>query len=166
MAVDIPQSIKDAIRKAESGGQPYIKATTSSASGLYQFLKATWIGLGGKWGGDPSKAFGGLKPTVAEQNAMFDKFIQQNAEYLTGKGVAINSGTLYAAHFLGNSGAVKVYKAPDTGAIKDYVSKAQMDANPNVFKNIKTVADFKAWALRKGGGIANAIPSTFQSSSR
>ena len=65
--------------KIESAGRPYVKAATSSGSGLYQFLKATWIGEGGAWGGNPAQAFGGLKPSEEEQTARAKTFTVKNA---------------------------------------------------------------------------------------
>ena len=53
----IPDDYWPMLSKIESGDRPYIKARTSSASGLYQFIKATWLGEGGVWGNDSSRAF-------------------------------------------------------------------------------------------------------------
>lgn len=47
---DIPDSYWPMLSKIESGDRPYIKASTSSASGLFQFIRATWIGEGGRGG--------------------------------------------------------------------------------------------------------------------
>ena len=85
----------------ESSDKPYAQAPTSSASGLYQFIKSTWIGEGGKWGPTLRPAFGGLKPTPEEQLARARTFTTKNAAYLRSRGVPINRATLYAAHFLG-----------------------------------------------------------------
>src|SRR5690606_1025510 len=64
---EIPDTYWPMLSKIESNDRPYVKARTSSASGLYQFIKSTRIGEGGKWGADPSLAFGGLKPSPEEQ---------------------------------------------------------------------------------------------------
>mgnify|MGYP003532680322 FL=1 len=61
----IPDDYCPMLTKIESGDQPYIKAITSSASGLYQFIRSTWEGEGGKWGPNMTKAFGGLMPSQA-----------------------------------------------------------------------------------------------------
>src|SRR5690606_11867312 len=95
------------LSKIESGDRPYVKAGTSSASGLYQFIRATWIGEGGKWGPDMSKAFGGLKPSIEEQLARAKTFTAKNAAHLKAKGIPVNKASPYAAHFCGAGMAVK-----------------------------------------------------------
>ncbi|RYY14016.1 MAG: hypothetical protein EON55_09210 [Alphaproteobacteria bacterium] len=66
-APTIPEDYWPMLAKIESGNNPLAKAPTSTGSGLYQFLRATWRGEGGTWGTDMSKPFGGLKPTADEQ---------------------------------------------------------------------------------------------------
>jgi len=95
----IPDDYWPMLAKIESGNRPYIKAGSSSASGLYQFIRSTWIGEGGKWGGDVQQAFGGLKPSEAEQLQRAKTFTEKNASILRAKGIPINRASLYAAHF-------------------------------------------------------------------
>ena len=78
-----------------------LQAPSSSASGLYQFIRSTWIGEGGTWGPTLRPAFGGLKPSPEEQLARARTFTAKNAAYLRSRDVPINRATLYAAHFLG-----------------------------------------------------------------
>lgn len=138
------------VRAAESDGRPYVKAKRSSASGIWQFTKDTWTRLGGIWGSDPSKAFGGLKPTIAEQNARMAQLTAQNRAALQRAGIAVTNATLYAAHFLGSSGAVTVLNAPDATPLAARVSAKVLAANP--FLRDMTVAGFKAWLRRQVGG--------------
>ena len=51
----IPAGYFDMLARIESGNRPYIKAQTSSASGLFQFTRSTWRGEGGEWGGEVGK---------------------------------------------------------------------------------------------------------------
>src|SRR3546814_12798653 len=99
------------LSKIESADRPYVKAGSSSASGLYQFIKSTWIGEGGRWGADMSKAFGGLQPSTDEQLARAKTFTAKNAAYLRKKGIPINPASLYAAHFLDVVNAANVIGA-------------------------------------------------------
>ena len=98
---DIPDDYWPMLSKIESADRPYVKAGSSSASGLYQFIRSTWIGEGGQWGTDMSQAFGGLRPSVEEQLARAKSFTGRNAAYLKSKGIPINRASLYAAHFFG-----------------------------------------------------------------
>jgi hypothetical protein len=137
------------LRAAESSGKLYVKAPTSSGSGLYQFLKATWIKLGGEWGPDPSKAFGGLRPSRTVQDEMFRRLTDQNARALVAAGISVTNPTLYAAHFLGATTAVKVLRAQDHERVANLVGARVVAANK--FLAPMTVRDFRAWLVRKMG---------------
>lgn len=133
----------------ESSGRPYVKASTSSASGLYQFTQATWERLGGAWGNDPTKAFGGLTPSVQEQQMRAQMLTEQNANFLNQFGIAISNATLYAAHFLGPQTAVQALAAPASVAISSVVGTGAVKANP--FLKGMTVAGFMDWLQGKAG---------------
>jgi hypothetical protein len=149
----IPDDYWPMLSKIESGDRPYVKAGSSSASGLYQFIKSTWIGEGGRWGGDMSQAFGGLKPSVEEQLQRARTFTEKNAEYLRRVGVPINKASLYAAHFFGAGTAAKVIKA-DVDSRADHIAgKAATDANPSILRG-KTVGQFLTWLHKKTGDWA------------
>jgi hypothetical protein len=149
----LPESYWPMLSKIESSDQPYVQANTSSASGLYQFIRSTWIGEGGAWGPTLRPAFGGLKPTPAEQLARAKTFTGKNAAYLRGRGVPINRATLYAAHFLGAVTAGSILAA-DKAARADLIAgKGATDANPTILKD-KTVVDFIEWLRKKTGEVA------------
>lgn len=150
---DIPDDYWPMLSKIESADRPYVKAATSSGSGLYQFLKATWIGEGGKWGGDATQAFGGLKPSYAEQLARAKTFTEKNAAYLKSKGIPINKASLYAAHFFGAGMAVKVIGADVKDRADLIAGKAATDANPSILRG-KTVGEFLTWLNKKTGAWA------------
>lgn len=150
---DIPDDYWPMLSKIESGDRPYIKANTSSASGLYQFVRATWIGEGGKWGEDMYQAFGGLRPAVEEQLARAKTYTEKNAAALRAKGIPINKASLYAAHFFGAGTAAKVIGA-DVDARADLIAgEAATKANPSILKN-KTVGQFLTWLHGKTGAWA------------
>lgn len=132
----------------ESGGNPLAKNPRSSASGTYQFTKATWQSVGGAWGSDPTKAFGGLTPSPAEQKMRFDKLTSRNGNGLAAAGLAATNAALYAAHFLGLAGAIKVLTAPASASLAQLVGSTVMKANPQL--QGFTVADFKSWIGARG----------------
>jgi hypothetical protein len=152
-AIGIPASYWPMLSRIESADRPYVKATTSSASGLYQFIRSTWLAEAGTWGGDMSQAFGGLKPSVDEQTDRAKSFTRKNAAYLQGKGIPINKASLYAAHFFGPVTAAAVIGA-DLGARADQIAgPAATRANPSILRN-KTVAQFLQWLKDKTGDMA------------
>lgn len=145
----IPEDYYPLLARIESGTRPYIKARTSSASGLYQFIRGTWIAEGGQWGPDMSLAFGGLRPSEEEQHRRARTFTQKNADFLQAAGIRINKATLYAAHFLGPNGARKILLANPNASIDTVTDLAQRRANPSILKG--RVADFFDWLERKTG---------------
>lgn len=152
-AVEIPDDYWPMLSKIESADRPYTKAGSSSASGLYQFIRSTWIGEGGAWGSDMSQAFGGLKPSSAEQLARAKTFTAKNAAILRAKGIPINKASLYAAHFFGPGMAAKVIGA-DVDARADLIAgEAAAKANPSILRG-KTVGQFLTWLHGKTGDWA------------
>ncbi len=149
-ASGIPDDYWPMLSRIESADRPYVKAATSSASGLYQFIKSTWISEGGKWGADPALAFGGLKPSPEEQLARAKTFTAKNAAVLKAKGIPINKASLYAAHFFGAGMAAKVIGA-DVNARADLIAGPEATkANPSILKG-KTVGQFLTWLHKKTG---------------
>lgn len=150
---EIPDSYWPLLAKIESGNRPYIKAGSSSASGLYQFIKSTWLGEGGQWGSNPKEAFGGLRPSVEEQLQRAKTFTEKNAKVLRANGIPINEASLYAAHFFGAGTAAKVIKA-DVNARADLLAgAAATNANPSILRG-KTVGQFLTWLKGKTGAWA------------
>lgn len=150
---DIPDDYWPMLAHIESANRPYVKAGTSSASGLYQFIKSTWLGEGGQWGSDMSKAFGGLKPSEAEQMQRAMTFTRKNADFLRKQGIPINKASLYAAHFFGAGTAAKVIQADVKERADVLAGKAATDANPSILKG-KTVGQFLSWLHKKTGAWA------------
>jgi hypothetical protein len=149
-AGEIPESYWPMLSKIESADRPYIKAGSSSASGLYQFIKSTWIGEGGRWGADMSKAFGGLQPSTDEQLARAKTFTAKNAAYLRKQGIPINKASLYAAHFLGVITAARVIGSDVSVRADLLAGVAATNANPSILRN-KTVGQFLDWLHKKTG---------------
>lgn len=152
-STDIPDDYWPMLARIESNNRPYVKAATSSASGLYQFIKSTWIGEGGSWGPDMSKAFGGLKPSVEEQLMRAKSFTEKNAKFLRSQGIPINKASLYAAHFFGPGTAAKVIKAGVNERADILAGKVATNANPSILRN-KTVGHFLTWLHAKTGDWA------------
>ena len=155
-ASEIPDDYWPMLSRIESADRPYIQAPTSTASGLYQFILTSWLGEGGAWGKDAKgeyirrPAFGGLKPSPAEQLARAKTFTAKNAAVLKSKGVPINRASLYAAHFFGAGMAAKVIAA-DVNARADLLAGPEATkANPAILKN-KTVKQFLTWLHKKTG---------------
>lgn len=152
-ASDIPDDYWPMLSKIESGDRPYVKAPTSSASGLYQFIRGTWLGEGGQWGANNGAAFGGLMPSVEEQTARAKTFTAKNAAYLRSKGIPINKASLYAAHFFGPVTAAQVIGANVNARADKIAGPAATAANRSILEG-RTVGQFLTWLHKKTGDWA------------
>lgn len=126
--------LKTAMR--ESSLNEKAQASTSSAAGLFQFIEQTWLGavktygarhgLGaeasaikrdesGKFAVSDSqtrKAILDLRFDARASAALAGELTNENESYLKSKlSRAVSAGELYAAHFLGPAGAVKMIAA-------------------------------------------------------
>ena len=149
----IPDDYWHLLAMIESGDRPMAKAGTSTGSGLYQFLRATWIGEGGKWGMNLALPFGGLSPSRDEQTARVKTFTAKNAAYLVRAGMPINKASLYAAHFFGPQTAARVIGAKTTERADTIAGLAATRANPSILRG-KTVGQFMMWLHAKTGDWA------------
>jgi hypothetical protein len=143
----IPDNYFDAIRSSESGGNDAAKNPRSSATGRYQFTKGTWDAL------MTSHPELGLTPNgrsdPVQQERAIRVFTQQNASQLQQAGLPVNGGDLYAAHFLGATGAKNVLTQPNDTPVSTYVDPKVISANP--FLRNMSVGQFKNWTASKGG---------------
>lgn len=138
----------------ESGGRATAKNPNSSASGVGQFLDSTWVQTIRQHRPDLAEGRSAaqiiaLKGDATLGREMTKAFTQDNAEYLTNRGVATTPGNLYLAHFLGSGGAVNVLKADPGASIESVVGQDVVRANP--FLRGMTVAQTVAWSDKKMG---------------
>lgn len=144
----------------ESAFNPNAKAPTSSATGLFQFIEQSWLGVVDKHGqkhgldwaqtaisrdrtgrftvadGQTRKAILDLRKNPEIAALMAGEFASDNRDYLENSlGREAAPVDLYLAHFLGASGARKFLSAhdrnPDAAAAPQFGQAAK--ANRNVF---------------------------------
>jgi len=155
--VDFDYLLQTAMR--ESSLNPKAKASTSSATGLFQFIEGTWLEVikeeGGKLGygtiadkidrtangysvSDPKVKAGilALRENPEMSSDLAAAFTRRNGEYLQDKfGRMPSPGELYIAHFMGARGAEKFFNLglsqPDALAAKHFPSQAK--ANASIF---------------------------------
>lgn len=116
----------------ESGLNPNAKASTSSASGLFQFTKATWneqISKNArKYNLDPN-----VSPTdVTASTLMATEYVKSNERILKSVKSDISLTDVYLAHFLGPTGAKKFLKA-DPSEIAANILPDAAKANKAIF---------------------------------
>ena len=146
----------DTLAQVESSNNPYAKAKTSTASGLYQFTEGTWKEMVNEMGLDYSldDRFNSEK-----SKQVVEHFTNKNKRYLKNKlGRDVNESELYLAHFAGMGGARNILKELDDNPnkdISDIVSENALNANKNIFLNkdgsSKKVYEIYNWSAKKFG---------------
>lgn len=145
-APSIPDDYWPMLAKIESGKRPMAKAKTSSASGLYQFIRATWIGEGCHCRPDMTKPFGGLTPDAVEQLARA-RASSPRTRLRSRAGIEINRASLYAAHFPGVGTAARLISA-------DIKASAEKIAGPAATAATRSILDGK-----DGGRVSDLAAS-------
>lgn len=148
-------ALVDSIIGAESGGNADARNPNSSASGLGQFLDATWVSMLAKHRPDIQGSRDellALKNDPTLSRAMTEAYAADNGKILTGAGFEASPGNTYLAHFAGPQGAVKVLSADPNAPVSAILGEAAVKANP--FLQGMTAADLQAWAARKMGGAS------------
>lgn len=149
--------VTDKIIGVESGGDPNAKNPKSSASGVGQFLDSTWVATVRQHrpdiaAGKSAAQIIALKGDASLGREMTKAYQQDNADYLTNRGLQTTPGNIYLAHFLGPGGAVNVLKADPNAPVVNIVGQDVVNANP--FLRGMSVADTIAWSDKKMGSAA------------
>lgn len=134
----------------ESSGNPNIRASTSSAVGLGQFLNATWLTTVKKhapavMAGKTQSQVLALRTDPSFSIEMLARFTEDNQKIV---GMDCAPGDLYLAHFLGAGDARDLFRAQQSAPVSRYVSASAIRANRSVLGG-KTVAQVRAWAAKR-----------------
>jgi hypothetical protein len=131
--VGVDPGLMATMASIESGFRGRVKAATSSATGLYQFISGTWKTMLAKYG---SKY--GLSPDTPSSdpraNALMGaEYIRENSAILKAKtGRTPTDTDIYLAHFLGPGGAAKLLSA-DPSANAATLMPSAAGANKSIF---------------------------------
>ena len=157
---------------AESGGVASAKNPLSSATGLHQFTKGTWMNMVEKY--RPDLLEGRTRNDVLAlrtdpdlSTEMAGNLARENAAYLEDRGLPVNEGSLYLSHFLGSGAAADVLRAAPDTPISNLVGEDAIKANQSVLGGDRTAADVAQWASNRmyasapaqGAAQASGAPS-------
>ncbi|MFT8896261.1 MAG: hypothetical protein ABF968_04780 [Acetobacter sp.] len=157
----ITQSFLDHMKQAESGGDLYAKATSSSATGPFQFTNPTWTGMMHNHPELGLTADGRTDP--AQSEAAAKQLASDNLASLLANGVSNpTQGGLYLAHFAGPSAAARALTADPSTPASAVLSPQQIAANP--FTRNMTTGDLSNWASQKMGQTVAPVAQPQQGS--
>lgn len=137
---------------AESGGKWQVQAPTSSAYGLYQITRGTFIRVARTLRGNEratDETLWAQRTHPAMQEAVFNAITRSNRAALARAGIPETNGNLYVLHFAGEAGGTKILRAAGDTPIEQLMSARAIEANP--WLKGKTADDIVAWAHRKMG---------------
>lgn len=173
------KALVDRITMAESQGNPDARNKFSSATGLGQFINATWMELIRKHrpdlvGAKNDKEILDLRKDPELSREMTARYVEQNSSILLKKGLPVTPGSLYLAHFAGPGGAAAILSAPEEvdaatviASVDGQPAKAREKiVNGNPFLKGFTVRDLKNWAHLKMQGISLELSPPAQENSR
>ncbi len=176
--------------KVESSFRPDVKASSSSATGLFQFTEGTWLDMMRKYG--DKYGLGDYADNISDQNRVADSGARQSilalrkdpavsslmaaefaaenrdslAQSLNKPATSLTSTDLYMAHFLGAGGAAQFLSAADK---TPYATAAEImpqaaQANRAIFYDTtgraKTVGEVYANFASKFAGDSGQVAST------
>ena len=155
-------SIIDRIIGVESGGRADARNPNSSATGLGQFIKSTWLDLIERHRPDiatdrTEQEILALRTDPILSRQMVGVLMSENAEFMRAKGVSPTSGNLYLSHFLGAGAAMAVIQAGPETSVSEILSQRAINANSSILKG-RTAADVLRWAE---GKMEGAVPEAF-----
>jgi hypothetical protein len=147
----VSDEVLDSGIQIESGGRVNIKAATSSALGLAQFINKTWLDIVKKHRPDVMR--GKTQQQVLNMRLdpsfsieMMARLWEDNQRMI---GMKASPGDLYLAHFLGPQAAKNVFRADPSTSSAALVGSGAVKANQSIFVKYKTAASLRKWASDK-----------------
>lgn len=150
------------VRSAESSGNDQAKASTSSATGRYQFTSGTWLTYYKRRYGDQGLSDAQIlaKRTDGKlQDTLMGDLTSDNEQALKDNGLPVTAGSLYLAHFAGSDGARRLLTASPNATAASVLGQEVVAANP--FLRGKSAKEVIAWADAKMGSTKTEAPGSW-----
>lgn len=160
-AVDV---LTEQIVAVESGGRADAQNPLSTATGVGQFIAATWLRMMRTYRPDLARTLSEpellnlrFDPTISRE--MVQNLAREGEAYLKARGHTVTAGRLYLSHFLGMEDAHRVLSSPPQQPLDAVLAQSVLAANP--FLIGKDVAYVVSWADAKMAGTRiAAAPAT------
>lgn len=145
------------VRQAESGGNDAARASTSSATGRYQFTDGTWLAYYKRRFGSGGLSNAQILARRGDgelQDQLMRDLTADNAGALRAIAADVTPGNLYLMHFAGKGGGGKVLRAAPDTPLAQVLGPRALAANP--FLRGRTAGWLLDWAAAKMGGSTRA----------
>ncbi|MBK3397663.1 MULTISPECIES: phage tail length tape measure family protein [Methylobacterium] len=146
-------SYMDRVIGAESGGDPNVRNSRSTATGLGQFIERTWLALFKER--FPERAAGMSRDEILARRTdrsdsieLIRALTEQNSRALEKAGLATTDRNLYLAHFAGAQGAVDLLRADRGASAASILGSDAARANPTIVGGGRTVGNVLDYAER------------------
>jgi hypothetical protein len=145
------------LEQAESGGDPNVKSTTSTAAGPFGFIDSTWLRMMKKIGIDDGsrtkKQLLALKKDPGISRRAAEAYAIENTDSLVNAGYEANEANLSLAHLLGGGeeGVLAVLGADPNTPLSDILPAHVIEANKKLMEG-KTAGDLIAARGATAGG--------------
>jgi hypothetical protein len=150
------------LARVESSNNPNARASTSSASGLFQFTEGTFKSyhrrVFGSSAADASRAWQNNRFDPALQRHLVEALTADTDAMLRRAGQATTNGNRYLGHFLGVGTAERLLRAAPDTPVSQILSGQAIAANRSILAG-KSASEVIAWAHRKMGGSSASIPA-------
>lgn len=124
------------LTQIESGGNPTARNPRSTATGLHQFLRDTWLAFARAnphlfQGMDQDQILARrTDPAISQQATQW--YARQNAAALRQAGIPVNDATLALAHTFGPNGARALFTANSNVPVEEILGQRVIQANPHL----------------------------------
>lgn len=147
--------------RRESGGRLDATNPNSTATGPAQFIESTWLQFLKEMHPDMlgagREAALALRTNLALSRDATEWLAGQSRAMFARNGIESTNANVDLGHFLGPTGATAALTKPDDTMVRMIPELTRaIEKNYEVFKNISTVGDLKAWSIRHSGSGTDA----------
>ncbi len=139
------------VAQIESSWNPQARARSSTATGLFQFIRGTWGGV------RPGVSFSHARDPYQSTQAFVDFSESNRAQLRDAIGRDPAGYELYMAHFAGMGVAPRLITAQEDTPLREIFDRGAMRANRHLGR-LRTAGNYREWVRGKYEGAGDGVP--------